>query len=755
MSDGYAEPDVTSATTAVRRPTWSLAAPFGLVLGVGVIAAVLPPHDRINWWAVGTTLSLLTLALVLFAVSVRRDTRTWLDPMTAFVLFPAIAFGREALGGGATGLSALILVPLLWLAVTGSRHELTVAAVLAGLTFVVPALLRPEAYPDSDWRRAVTWMAIALILAPVVQRLVAVLERERRRALGVNAELDRANQDLVLATERTNRLFEDAPHGVAVVGPDGLVRRTNGALREITGAAASALDGRPFTSLGAPEDTVLSDLLDDHLLRGLESSTAEAVVRDRQGNHVPVSVSSRHLRHPDPSHDVILANIVDVSEQRRYEQRLAHLADHDVLTGLANRRLFEKELERHLDHCRRYGPTGAVLLLDLDNFKQVNDTLGHGAGDELIVDVAGLLRQGLRATDLVARLGGDEFAVLLPRGDLADAESVAQSLVARVREHAATLDGVRRRVTTSIGVATFKAAAEHSLDMLALADLTMYDAKEAGRDRYAVVEEGTHRVPRAGARLQWQNRIEEALRRDQFVLHFQPILDLATDRVSSAEALVRLADSDELVPPSRFLYIAERAGLAPELDAWVVRHAVAELARMRSIDPGFQLEVNLSGHSIGSPQIETTILDAITTHRIDPGALILEITETAAVSDVRQARAFAERMTAVGCKFALDDFGAGFGSFYYLKHLLFDYVKIDGEFVAHSPTSEVDRQIMRSIVQIARDLGKRTVAEFVGSAEVLDVVRSQRVDLAQGFFIGEPVPADEFIRTHLSGGAHG
>ena len=203
------------------------------------------------------------------------------------------------------------------------------------------------------------------------------------------------------------------------------------------------------------------------------------------------------------------------------------------------------------------------------------------------------------------------------------------------------------------------------------------------------------------------------------------------------------------MPPSRFLYIAERVGLMPELDAFVVRRSVAYLERLNKISPDFTLEVNLSGHSIGHPAIEEAIVDSLRTHDVDPGRLVLEITETAAVADVTLARAFAERLTERGCKFALDDFGAGFGSFYYLKHLLFDYVKIDGEFVANSHLSNVDRTIMRSIVGIARDLGKETVAEFVSEPEILEVVRAEGVDHAQGYLIGKPTAYADFVSRYL------
>ena len=589
---------------------------------------------------------------------------------------------------------------------TGSEHEIVATA--------LP--------PDADGRHV-------LILARDVS-----LAKQRER-------------DLISSREQAVRLFADAPHGVAVLSVDGTVRQVNSSLASLIGHLP--LVGTAFGDLAPRGD----ERFERHLgeLRSRPGERVEDVWTMVTARHdeVHVSLSSRLLPGDAHSEETVLVNVVDISERHRYEQRLAHLADHDALTGLANRRRFDQELTAHLERCERYGPTGALLLLDLDHFKEVNDTLGHGAGDQLIISIAALLRQHVRGTDMVARLGGDEFAILLPDGDRAAATAVGESVVRRVRDHAATLDGTRRRVTASVGVVTVKAAQQHEADLLSLADMTMYDAKDAGRDGCVVLDEHSSRQPRLGARLEWKRRIEAALENDAFELHLQPILDLRTDRIGSAEVLLRLADSDELVHPSRFLYIAERSEQIVELDRWVVRRSAELLAELRSHDPGFTLEVNLSGRSIGHASLEQTIRDALEDNDVEPRALILEITETAAVADVEVAREFAERMTALGCKFALDDFGAGFGSFYYLKHLLFDFVKIDGEFVANAHMSAVDRTIMRSIVGIARGLGKRTVAEFVAEPAVLDIVRAEGVDFAQGYLIGEPMPLRDFVREFL------
>jgi EAL domain-containing protein (putative c-di-GMP-specific phosphodiesterase class I) len=306
---------------------------------------------------------------------------------------------------------------------------------------------------------------------------------------------------------------------------------------------------------------------------------------------------------------------------------------------------------------------------------------------------------------------------------------------------------VLRRVTASLGVVLIGDRQTTLEDLVSAADMTMYDAKEAGRDQYVLLDHREHEQPRMGARMAWSERIQQAIDNDEFVLQLQPILDVRTGRITSAEALIRLGDGDDLVMPDRFLYIAERTGEIIDIDRWVINRSIALLADIQQTHPDFQLEVNLSGKSIGSALIETAITDSLLRHGADPTGLVLEITETAAVAHIQTARTFAERQRRLGCKFALDDFGAGFGSFYYLKHLPIDYVKIDGEFVAHCDTSPTDRSIVGSIVSIARGLGKQTIAEHVSSAEILQVVQEEGVDLAQGFHVGASMSVEALLDT--------
>jgi EAL domain-containing protein (putative c-di-GMP-specific phosphodiesterase class I) len=297
-------------------------------------------------------------------------------------------------------------------------------------------------------------------------------------------------------------------------------------------------------------------------------------------------------------------------------------------------------------------------------------------------------------------------------------------------------------VTTSVGVAPFRTADVTGEELLIAADLAMYDAKEAGRDRFAVVSRDAQRPDRVGARVSWLERIRGALTDDRLVLHAQPIRNLHTGEIGHHELLLRmLGDDGELIAPGTFLPLAERFGLTPEIDRWVTGQAIELLAA----DPGGHraLEVNLSGPSLNDTSLLRFVEDGIASFGVDPRRLIFEVTETAAVANIPLARRFAERLMALGCRFALDDFGAGFGSFYYLKHLPFDYLKIDGEFVSGCLVNRTDQLVIEAVVRIARGLGKETIAEFVETPELEAFLRAQGIDHAQGFHVGRPMPIAE------------
>jgi diguanylate cyclase (GGDEF)-like protein/PAS domain S-box-containing protein len=454
-------------------------------------------------------------------------------------------------------------------------------------------------------------------------------------------------------------------------------------------------------------------------------------------------VSDEAVLRPEPDDGVWLLDglLIDISDRKAAESQLQYLADHDALTGLLNRRRFIEDLTLELKLARREERRSSVLVIDVDNFKYVNDSLGHHAGDQLIRSVANVLGSGLREADTLARLGGDEFALLL-RGTSGDqALPVAERLIRAVREHSFAIASEPVRVTASGGLATIAAGTGTAEEVLVEADLAMYDSKRTGRDR--VMSFSASMRTSVEERRSWADRIRSALQDDGLVLYQQPILELATGKVSQYELLIRMEGPDgRVVLPEEFLPVAERFDLVQAIDRWVVRRAIELLARSERAGRELVLEVNLSGRSMGDAELFELLERELGNTGIDASRLVLEITETAAIENMEEARAFAERLSALGCRLALDDFGSGFGSFYYLKHLPFDYLKIDGDFVRNLTRTPVDQAVVRSIVQIADSVGYETIAEFVTDEPTLEAVREYGVHFAQGFHIGVPEPIE-------------
>ena len=588
--------------------------------------------------------------------------------------------------------------------------------------------------PDGDVRRLESLGEVVVGHDGAVTKLIGVCHDITERA----AALEAAHE----AEERFRSAFEHGPVGVALVDVDGRYIEVNRALCEIAGYDEDGLLGTRSSSITHPDDVESEDASYAQLVEGeVEGYSLEKRLIRPDGEPIWVSVSAALVRGAagDPLYAVM--QVQDVSERKRFEGQLQYLADHDPLTGLYNRRRFEQELSRQVSYNSRYGAIGAVVVVDLDHFKYVNDTLGHAVGDELIGRVGGILRDRLRDTDIVARLGGDEFAVLLPEADEAQARAVADNLLADIRAQAVVMAGDRSlRLTASAGVSLFGQAIEVGPEgVLVNADIAMYDAKDGGRDRVTLLETIEGAQTQMRARLTWSERIRHALENDRFVLFQQPILDVRQGKVTHRELLVRLeGDSGELIPPATFLYIAEQFGLIRAIDRWVVRQATAIIQQREHAGQRVCLTVNLSGTSITDLALVEFIEAEIRDRRIDASSLVFEVTETAAIVNIEKARRFAERLAELGCAFALDDFGAGFGSFYYLKHLPFDYLKIDGDFIRQLPASRPDQLTVKAIVQIAHGLGKKTVAEFVGDEQTLKMLARYGVDYAQGYHVGKP-----------------
>ncbi len=580
-------------------------------------------------------------------------------------------------------------------------------------------------------RRDGTWFPVEVSLSPLVtdqQLMVSSTVRDITDRLA--DEEARARLGAIVASS-----------GDAVVGvmPDGRIDIWNLGAELLYGYREEEVIGQRVKMLIPPELAEGRPQLVSQVLEGgaIEHFETEDVRRD--GSRVAVAVTVSPIRNRAGAIIGAARIARDITDRKRFEHELQFFADHDPLTGLFNRRRFAEELTRQAAYVARFRAPASLAVADLDNFKYINDTLGHKAGDQMICGVSRILRNRLRSTDILARLGGDEFAVLLPGTDLAQAENVAEELRRAVHDFKTVLNRQTVRCTVSVGIAALGGASGE--DTLAAADLAMYAAKRQGRDRVALAGEDSHDFQ---THLSWSERLHDALEHGRFELYAQPIVEISTGAVRQHELLLRLRDEHgDLLAPAEFIYTAERLGIIREIDRWVAGEAIRLLGA--DTNPDNSYAVNVSGASMADEGLFHAIEKALD-GGVDPARLTFEITETAAIADFDLARDFVGHLERLGCTTALDDFGAGFGSFSYLKRLPVDYIKIDGDFVSALPGSTSDQALVKAIVDVAHGLGKQTVAEHVASPQALTLLDSYGVEYAQGFYLGKPVPARSLDR---------
>ena len=449
--------------------------------------------------------------------------------------------------------------------------------------------------------------------------------------------------------------------------------------------------------------------------------------------------------------DIVEALETTASALSERDAKLLEMANHDSLTGLFNRRRFTEELKKEIISVMRKGHSSALLFVDLDQFKYINDACGHPAGDRLIRKVADELVHSVRRDDVVARFGGDEFAVLVKRTDIHGAQSSAESILANMRRLAHIEEEHVFHVHCSIGVTMLSGTNLHFDELINQADIACREAKSAGRNRLALYEYSENAEARDSADVGWMNRLRKALDEDSFQLRFQPINDIRTGETTHHEVLIRLRTEDgTLVSPDAFLPSAMRFGLMSEIDFWVIDNAAKAYAEHSEAGQRLRLSVNLSANAFENENLIEHVEESLGKYDVNPNDIIMELTESLAIRRPVHVDRQISALRDLGCKFALDDFGTGYSSFSYLQQLQFDFIKIDGTFVADLMNNPVDQKMIRLIAEVGHEAGMKTIAEYVQDAESLALLGELGVDLAQGYFVGRPTKKPIHRSTPIS-----
>ena len=565
-----------------------------------------------------------------------------------------------------------------------------------------------------------------------------------------------------------NGILASVGEGVYGVNHQGMITFMNPAAKRMLGYAenddligVSAYDR--FHNIRDDGRTLPIDQcsLSDAYNTGRELHGCETVFRNRDDELMPIECTVYPLRVDGGLEGSVVA-FRDITERKLLEQELKWQATHDPLTKLSNRRYFEEQLSQELKRLKRSDESSYLLYLDLDGFKAINDTAGHAAGDQLLVEVATKLRSRLRDADTLARIGGDEFAVIMRNVSDDHAFEAADQFRHVLDDWQFQSGGRLYNVHTSVGGTRIDKNTESAGQALVNADIACFIAKGQGRNHTHLFEQGTDENAAVDQELGWSSRIEEALRNNRFTLMLQPIAPLAAIDVDHLpehdgwlwqqlagvagndpqhyEVLLRMPDSrGELVSPRAFLPTAERFGLTNEIDRWVIASAIETLAGYHAQGLNVRFSINLAGQTVKDEGLADYIAETIHSVNLDPTALLFEITETSAMSHYSDAQRLITDLRALGCQFALYDFGSGFCSFSHLKFLPVEWIKIDGAVVQGVLQDAMDRAIINSIVQIAHSVGKKTVAEYVENAECLKVLKQAGIDFVQGYYISEPL----------------
>jgi Amt family ammonium transporter len=549
--------------------------------------------------------------------------------------------------------------------------------------------------------------------------------------------------------QRTRTVLSSVDDAVILLDTTGRIEFINLAAEAMTGYHGRKVTGRPLTEVYRVyhESAMGKDALSYEKI--INSEGEQLVLKHREGLSLPIQQSITGIRDEAGDLESFILVFKDTSQSRKLAAQLNWQSSHDPVTRLYNRTEFDRQLTVLLEQPSFEGSVHCMLYLDIDRFKIVNDNCGHVAGDELLRQMAGLIKRSIRNSDMLARLGGDEFGILLAHCSIEVAERIADSIRRSIKEFRFVYGDKSFSQSVSIGMVPIDEQSSDLEQILSFADTACYSAKEEGRNKIHIYDPLGGSAARRHGEAKWVTHIRSALDEDRFSLYVQPIRSISGNKaIEHVEVLIRMVDvSGDLIPPGAFIPAAERFGLMPSVDRWVIdrliRHMVDSL--QTTLAKRQRYFINLSGHSLCDEDVLQMILDRIKRYDLPKGMLCFEVTETAAISNLASAEHFMRTLQRFGCEFALDDFGSGLSSFSYLKNLPVEYLKIDGAFVKEMLDNPIDDSMVDAINRIGHIMGLETIAEFVENNKVLERLKVMGIDYAQGFGICRPFPIEQLF----------
>lgn len=675
---------VLIGATAVQLGDYLPVPRYGVLAGVDVLGLAyesLSGGRALSHQGPGATLAAAFVIAFAFGAAFRR--LTWRKSLALLALTWAGSFAA-----------------VIWLYRAGIVADSAPLYLAAGLSFVAALISR------SDWQ--------------------AILLRIQKREIHHKERM-------------INGVVHNSFDAIFIMDDTGVIAEANKAAIEMFGGDENGLNKRHITSL-VPSAHHLLPRTSMHFVPGADAARSEMTANRLDGSSFPVEIAVRQMVTESGCWQI--AFVRDITERKAHQRELEHQAHHDSLTGLPNRAALYRTLQETIRLSAHTRERFALIILDLDRFKEVNDTLGHHTGDTLLRHIAGRLVKPLRRTDMIARLGGDEFAVILtPAGDHAEIKTIADRLQ-KTLDAPIELDGMTLDIGASIGVAYFPEDSTDATELVQKADIAMYTAKnndmpvafyDRSKDRTSV------------RHLTLSGELKRAIEENQLTLYFQPKVDVASREISGVETLLRWQHPEHgFVPPDEFVTLAERTGLIGKLTEWVLESAIAQCGRWHRAGLDLDVGINLSVRNLQDNCLPRLVADLLRKHGVPAASVVLEITESAIMADPERARAVIDELNDLGLKLSIDDFGTGYSSLGYLKRLPVHEIKIDRSFVIDMLESENDRVIVKSTVDLAHNLGLSVVAEGVENAETLDALQALGTDVAQGYFISKPLPPADF-----------